>query len=509
MAEDLFKSLANIESMLKDLANEKPLEPHGENPDVVAQREAESPYCIKNGAYIRVEDDGMKAWIFLNPPREGEDFYTKDQIYQFLDENKIVSGFHRSNIAAIVKKHVYGREILVAVGDEPVEGINGYYEYFFETNNRRKPTIREDGTVDYSAMSRLSNVEEGAVIAIYHHSVPSRDGCDVFGNVLATKPPKDLPSLKGKSIKNGKTPYEYVATMSGKIELRDNHIDIKNVHEIRGDVDLVTGKIEFFGDIVIKGNVGSGVVIRASRNVTIEGVVEAATIYAGGDIVITKGIQGGQKGHIVARGNISSDFIELATVEAGGDVHSNTYVNSEVSAAGMVIADGKKGVILGGNTRGLLGVSAMVLGNEAETRTFIASGYSGDDYAKYIDAYQKESDVQKALSDTVDAMTQVLKTKRLGKDINEEKTNRLLLDLNEKKDELFEQLDKVRTEKEELSHIIETGKGSSVVANDKIFRGVIITIEGSTFVVPQNTSFMKYKNEGGKIIPVVINYSDR
>lgn len=502
MAEDLLKSLANLDEMLKGMEKEKIIDPHVGSQE--SEPAEECPYCIKNGSYVRVSDDSMKAWIFLYPPKAGDDYYSHDTIMQFLKENEVNKGYHTSNIAAIAKKHVYGREILVANGTEPVEGQNGYYEFFFDTSDKRKPAVREDGTVDYTSMSSLTNVQEGSVIAIYHHAITSKNGFDVHGKDIQAKAARELPALRGRGITNDKNPDEYVATVSGKIDYVDGHIDIKNVHEIPGDVDLITGKIEFFGDIHIKGNVGTGVVIRASRNVVVDGVVEAAEIYAGGDVILVRGIQGNQRGHVAAKGNVSAEFIEHANVEAGGNIRSNSFINANVYAGAKVIAEGKNGLILGGSVRGLTGVSAINIGNEMETKTFVAGGYSEEDYNRYVESFQKETDAQKKLSEIVEKMTEIVKQKRLGKDINSEATDRLLLALNEKKDELFEALDKAKKEKELLAEIIEKGKGSVILANEKIFRGVTICVEGTRFQVPQNTSFMRYKNEAGRIVTSVI-----
>lgn len=503
MAEDLLKSLQNLENMLSDLSGEGLAKPHLDS-DEIPITEPESPYCIKHGAYAKITEDCMQAWVFLPEPRKDEDFYSKDVVMQFLKENGINAGYHQSNIAAIVKKHVYEREILVAEGKRPIDGENGYYEFFFDTEQHRKPVIREDGTVDYSAMSSLTNVEEGQKIAEYHPAIQPQNGLDVMGREIVTKPSKELLPLRGKDISNEKDKNVYYAMVSGKIDYKNGAIDIKNVHEVRGDVDYITGKIEFFGDIHIEGNVGAGVVIRASRNVTIDGVVEAATIYSGGDVVLAKGIQGGQKGYIAAKGNVSAEFIEHCKIEAGGTIRSNSYINADVYAAEMVMAEGKNGSIFGGIVRGLKGVSALNMGNEAEIKTYVSSGYSAEDYEKYVNVFQRETEAQKKLSDTVDKMTELLKLKRLGKDITPELTDRELMNLNEKKDEYFEALDKTRKEKENLAEIIEKGKGSVILANDKIFRGVTICIEGTEYSVPENTSFMRYRNEAGRIVPDVI-----
>lgn len=502
MAGDLLSTLASLDEMLKDISKEGLLQPH--NTPVAENDDDESPYSIKNGAYVRVDEDGMAAWIYLNPPKEGEKFYSRSEIVDFINEHNVFNGLHDSNISAIAKKHVYEREILIAKGIEPVEGNNGYYEYFFDTADKRKPAIREDGSVDYSSMSKLKSVDIGDRVAVYHPATKSQNGMDVYGHEIQAKPTKDLPKLRGRGISNDKNPNVYIATMAGEIDFMDNHIDIKAVHEVSGDVDLIIGKIEFFGDVHITGNVEAGVIIRASRNVTVDGVVSAAQIFAGGDVVIARGVQGGMKAHITAKGNVSADFIEHCTVEAGGNVRSNSYINAEVFAGGMVIAEGKAGLIVGGHARGLLGLTANNIGNESEVKTFVASGYSAEDYEQYVDIYKQENEAQKMLSEMVESLSELVKKKRLGNSANTEALDRDILLLSEKKDELFEALDQARIKKEKLEKIIEKGKGSVLVANEKIFRGVTVTVEGNVHAVPHNTSFMRYKNEGGRVVSSVI-----
>ncbi|MBP5153316.1 MAG: DUF342 domain-containing protein [Lachnospiraceae bacterium] len=499
MADDVVKSIEEIKKMLEDLQHEEKLLAH-RPAEPEKEADEDSPYCIKNGAYIKTSPDGMKAWIYLNPPKAGEDFYDRDKIVEFIREYKIVRGLHKSNIAAIAKKHVYEREILIAEGKDPVIGADGYFEWFFDISDKKKPREREDGTVDYTSMSELSNVESGDTVAVYHPAVASENGYDIFGKEIQAKPSKDLPQLKGRGFANDEDPNVYVATMSGKISYQNGRIDIKNVHEIRGDVDLVVGKVEFFGDIHITGNVGAGVVIRASRNITVDGVVEAASLYAGGDVVLVRGIQGNGKGSVVAKGDVCAEFVEYANVEAGGNIRSNSFISSNVFAEGVVNAEGKNGVIVSGNVRGLLGVNAVTIGSETEAKTSVGAGYSEEDYEKYMELLNVETEAQKLLSETVDRMSEILKNKRLGKDRFTDASDKELVTLNEKKDVYFNALDEARMAKEKVAGVIERGKGSYITVTGGIYRGTRLSIEGSTLVITDKTSYTKYSNEGGRIV---------
>lgn len=454
---------------------------------------------IENGSYVRIEPDNMIAWLYLLPPAEGEEKFSKDDIMGFLRKNGVVRGFHNSNIAAIVKKEVYNREIKVALGKEAVEGIDGYYEYKFAPTVHKAPAVREDGSVDYTSMSTLQNVHKGDVVAIYHHAVQGEVGYNIRGAETRTKPAKELPPLRGKGISHEPDSDIYIAVQEGKIEIKDNKIDIKNTHEVHDDVDLITGKIEFFGDIEISGNVSAGVMIRAGRNIVIKGTVESANLFAGGDIVLERGIQGGKKAKVSARGSVFADFIEHAEVSAKGDICANIILNSKLSAEGKVKATGKKGVIMGGYVHGLMGIEAGVLGNDAEIKTNVHAGYEPEVYEKYIGMAAKEEAAQAELKTTVDTMSELLRKKRLRAASMTEGEEKRLAELNKKKDECFAVLDDINQEKEILSGQIEKGKDAKVITEGDVHRGVIVGVADSKYIVERDTSFMQYEYLNGMV----------
>lgn len=235
---------------------------------------------LAEGTYLRIDEDEMAAWLYLSPPAEGQT-YTKRDLENYLELNGVIKGYHSSNLSAMVKKKVYDREILVAKGAEKKPGTDGYFEYLFAPEEHVGPKVKEDGSVDYSSMSALQNVHKGDKVAIYHYAEQGVDGYTVVGGEMKADPVRDLPPMRGKGItrENG----VYYAQSDGKIEVKDGKIDIQNVHEIMGDVDAIIGKIEFFGDIIINGNVEGGIIIRAGRNIEVHGTTGAASLFAGGD----------------------------------------------------------------------------------------------------------------------------------------------------------------------------------------------------------------------------------
>lgn len=473
------------ESASSDAAKGDGWDPHGTN--------------LAKGTYLRIEEDEMTAWLYLAPPDHGQ-IYTKDELKTYLEKSGVVKGYHESNLAAMVKKKVYDREILVAKGAETVPGQDGYFEYLFSPEEYGVPKIREDGTVDYTNVSALQNVRKGDKVAVYHYAVQGTDGYTVRGAEMKVIPARDLPPMRGKGILRENNIY--YAQSDGKIEVKDGKIDIQNVHEIMGDVNMIIGKIEFFGDVIINGNVESGVTIRAGRNIEIHGTTGSAALFAGGDVVLSRGIQGG--GKISARGNVFADFIENTTVEAGGMVQSNTILNSQVSAKDKVITSGKRGCIIGGYVHGLKGIEAMAAGSDVEVKTVLHCGYESAAYEKLLDVRRRENETKQKLSELVETMTEALREKRMRGSSTSSATEAKLSEWNMLKDQYFEELDKIGRDKETLEEIMEESRGAYIKVDGHIYRNVIISVNTEQIVLSRNTSFMKYSADKGIIESVVI-----
>ena len=457
---------------------------------------------LAEGTYLRVDDDEMAAWLYLTPPDKGQT-YTKRELVRYLEQSGVVKGYHSSNLSAMIKKQVYNREILVAKGAEIKPGKDGYFEYLFAPEEHSGPKVNEDGSVDYSSMSALQNVHKGDKVAIYHYAVQGEDGYTVMGGEMKASPVRDLPPMRGKGItrENG----IYYAQSDGKIEVKDGKIDIQNVHEIMGDVDAIIGKIEFFGDIIINGNVEGGIVIRAGRNIEVHGTTGPATLFAGGDVMLSRGIQGG--GKISARGNVYAEFIENTTVDAGGLVQSNVILNAKVNAKDKVITTGKRGAIIGGYTHALKSIEVMTAGNDVELKTVLHCGYDPESFDKLLEARRREADIKEKLSKLVDTMTEALREKRMRGASTSRSTEASLLEWNQLKDEYFAELDKVGQEREALETTMEEGRESFIKVDGNIYRNVVIGINAEQMTLDRNTCFMKYSADKGVIEGTVIVHS--
>ncbi|NBJ92963.1 DUF342 domain-containing protein [Parablautia muri] len=470
------------------------------------EEEKEAPLGIeKNGSYIRISQDNMTAWMYLTVPGEGKDNYTMEEFDQFLKKKGIVTGYHHSNLAAMIKKRVYEREIIVAQGQPAVEGKDGYYEYKFDPDQNKAPKVLEDGRVDYTTMSTLQNVRKGDVVAIYHHAKEGKDGYNIKGKSFKARKVKEATPLTGSDIYTEGDPDVYLAQKSGKIELKKGKIDIQAVHEIKGDLTLITGKVEFYGDIVVTGNVEAGVTIRAGRNIEIKGTVEAVNLFAGGNIILSRGIQGAQRAKVSAKGDIFADFIEHTLMMAGGNVQANSIINSKIVADGEVVLTGARGTIIGGYTHGMLGIQATEIGNSVEVKTVVHAGCEKEIYQKMYAAKSKELSLSEEVKEASDEYKELCKKKQLGKIPQRLETQLQYLEgrLRTLKEEMGEN-NKVL---EEMESLVVRGKDAKIMVKGNIYRGTVVSLAQAQMPIEDTTCLMKYYHQNGIIESSVIAYS--
>ncbi|MCR5799867.1 MAG: FapA family protein [Lachnospiraceae bacterium] len=438
---------------------------------------------------VTIAEDKMSATVVLDDP--GEEEYTAAEIVGILRRNKVITGINSVEIIRMVNEKVYDKEVVVANGKPMEPGQEGYYEFMFDTEVHKTPVIREDGTADYAAVGRHQNVKEGDVVAVYHPAVQGQNGFNVCGMEIIAKFSKELPALRGQRIKRNDETNEYIATLSGKISLNDYNIEILDVHEINDNVTMLQGKVEFYGDIIINGDVENGVVIRAGRNVVINGTVGAASIFAGGDIILQKGIQGAGRGKVSARGNIFSDFVEYARVNAGLDIYANSIINSNIATSGSVIVSGKHGSIIGGDTHGLKGITANATGNLNEVKTVLHAGFLEEDYMEFSALMVSEKKKQTELENVVDEITVIIKSRAKGGTMT--KAMKLgLLKLKEKKDQICTEIDEINEKKTDISRRMAEGNGASVTMRGDIYPNVYICIDTAKLRIARKESYTRY-----------------
>jgi len=324
-------------------------------------------------ASVIISPDKLKAFIVLNPPEE-EKMLKPEEILELLNKNGVTYGIKNSTIDSIVKSPVYNEMICVAEGKPPIPGQNGSIEYHFDIKKERKPTVLEDGRVDFRELNLIENVSKGQVLCTLIPPVPGIKGKTVTGEDIPTVEGKPAILPKGRNVEVSEDGQNLISSIDGQVQLVDGKVSVFANYDVPADVDNSTGNISFVGNVSIRGNVLSGFTVEAGGSVEVWGVVEGAVIKAGGDIILRRGIQGLGKGTLISGGDIVAKYIEHSNVEAKNNITAEVIMHSNVKCGNKLELTGRKGLLVGGTSKVGKEVVAKVIGSYMATSTDIEVG---------------------------------------------------------------------------------------------------------------------------------------
>lgn len=440
---------------------------------------------------VLISEDCMECQICLDKPEDNEEIYEVGDIVEFLISKGVVFGIDERKIQKILEEGVYDTYVTVAVGEKAIEGRDGYYLYTFDTNPNKKPRLREDGTVDYLNLNLFQTVSKGDLIARYFAKIDGEDGTNVLGQKIVVKKGKHLSPLRGKGFFTSEDCMEYYALYDGKVEVTNGCINVTQTSMLPGNVDLNSGNLDVKGDLDIMGNVITGMVVKASGNVTIGGLVEGASIIAGKNVLIKGGILGGGKAKVVAGGNIFAQFIENAIIESGDCVQANSVVNSIVTAYNDINIFGKTSSIIGGSLKANRMVRTRCIGSIGQITTRINVGMESSEIASLKYKEMKRKEVEGELHKVETAINMM-------KNMSEQKE--MLMMLTRTKIDRNAMLTNLNKEIEDLRIRMKLAAKAEVIAETMAYQGTIVSIDGIVLKLDNDYEKISFVRKKDKIL---------
>lgn len=455
---------------------------------------------IDGTVMVSVSQNKMEASVMMLAPKGGRHVEVED-VMAALAREGVRHGIKKDVIENIVMQQWYSEKVAVAEGIPPEDGQDGKITYLFETETSGpKPTIDEEGEVDFYELNVIQNVRIGDPLAEKVPPMPGKNGANVFGEPIPAKPGKDVPFPIGKGVTFSKeNPNMIVAQIAGQPRLQQNKIHVYPVFEVQGDVDFSTGNINFVGDVIVRGGVLEGFVIKADANITVFGPVAGSILEAGGNVVLQRGMHGQDKGIITAGEDVNAKFLEHTTVKAGGNVFaSDGIIQCSVTAKKNIICQGKKGMIIGGRASAGEEVRAKVIGNYLATPTEVEAGGS----PKVRDELRQIEAQKKALKLNLDRTEKGVKSLKLVQErqgaLPPDKKD-LLLQLTRAQFHLMGQLKKLEQREEELEEILSSSYKGKVTISENIYPGVKLIIKQAVLHVRDMINSTSFYEQDGEI----------
>lgn len=447
---------------------------------------------IKNVSKIFISEDEMQCELCISDYEKTE--ISLSDLTDLLVEEGVVFGIDEEMLNKMINEKITDEYKVVANGMPPKKGRDGYYAYTFNINPRKKPMLLEDGSVDYLNLNVIQCVEEGDLLAKYFEKVDGVDGTTVKGNNIKCEVYKNLPPLRGKGITTSEDGIMYYAGCDGKVETTVGGINVSKISTIPGDVDISVGHVDIKGDLEILGNVCSGMIVKATGNITINGLVEAANIEAGKDLLVKKGILGGGKAKIVAKGNIYAQFMENAYVMSGNCVQADSMVNCIVEAYNDVNIFGKTSAIIGGSVKANRTIRTKTIGSPAQVLTRLSVGVEASTVAKLK---MKEIKYKEEMTELEKIEKATVLLNAINNAAEKEKMSMLL---TRTKIEKNANLKSLSDDIEKLKERINLAKTAEIVAEEMVYQGTIVSVDGINMVLQNDYESIVFLRKNDKIL---------
>ncbi|MDE6739291.1 MAG: FapA family protein [Lachnospiraceae bacterium] len=419
---------------------------------------------------LRINDTRMEVLLTLYRN------FSIEELNGLLKENGIVFGIREKTLNELAQGKKNYEETVVATGTAAKDGRDGYFEYHFNPNPATKPIILPDGSVDYNVLGKIELVTEGQLLVTYHPALPYVTGRDVLGNTIEAYEGKELPPLQCKRCEPDESGGKYYASTEGNVTVSGGRLTVTPIYVVKGNLDAATGNVDFHGDVLIQGNVFAGVTVKTTGNITVNGHVETASLFAGKDVILKNGMQGSGNGIIRAGGNVMARFLEQTQVYAGNEINTGALMNCEVEAGQSVVIAGNRGNIIGGTVTAVEQISAASIGNRAGVTTQLVIGLDGefkqkmDEIDRLVEEYQ--NNMEEAES-ALDLIAWQLKTQPMTPERSQEKAEQMRRKINYQL-----KLKEITTKREQLIDINRRSAEGKIVVTGTANAGCVIIING-------------------------------
>lgn len=453
---------------------------------------------VNETVIVQIAPDRFSAKGVFYPPSEGGLRMTKQDIIAEMVKSGIKYGVADQNIERFLATRDYTEVYVLAEATMQVEGKDAVIEYFFNTDLTRKPKLNEDGSVDFHNLDLISSVNEGDLLAQLTPAVNGKPGIDVCGVLLRPAKVKQKILRHGKNIRLSEDGLKAYSEVNGHAMLEDDQLFVSNVYEVSANVDTTVGDLVYEGDVLVHGNIIAGYRVQAKGDITVEGVVEGATLIAGGQIILKRGIQGMGRGLLRAEGNVISKFIENATVEAGGYVTADAILHSNVTAKGDITVDGRKGLIVGGNVSSGAAISAREIGSSMGTVTVLEVGID----PAIVEEFRSLEKEQAANADEMEklmlTLTALAKKIKMGEKLQGDKLLQFKIS-NGQRELLLKRGEEIKGRMEVLREAMDSYEGGSIKVQGNVYNGCKIIISNSIFYVRQEIAYCRFIKRQGEV----------
>jgi uncharacterized protein (DUF342 family) len=323
---------------------------------------------------VQVSPDQMSAHIFIEPPEGGGKTMTEENLRQLLKDHGVIKGILADVLKDIATRPQYKKLILIAKGEEPEKGEDGYILPLFETMNKPRRHSAEK-KVDHKQVDLIRSAKAGEPIAQKVDPTLGTAGYAVSGRVLPAEAGHIAEFHLGANVEISPDGKQLLSKIEGRPVLESSgKIRVDEVVYLK-NIDYSTGNVDFPGSVIVEQSVADGFKLHASGSIILQSSVGVCEISAGKDIILSAGFMGRGEGRIKSEGDVYARFVEQGIIEAKGSIFiSEAALHSKLMAGGAIVVKGGRGDINGGELSAGKNIQCNKLGGAGETKTTLTVG---------------------------------------------------------------------------------------------------------------------------------------
>lgn len=447
---------------------------------------------------LTLTPDNMKAYVRFYAPSFGGGEMTADELIKDLELGGIRYGILKDAIQlCFARKREYCKDTLVAEGLEPVHGKDAYIEYYFNTDKKAKPSLKEDGSVDFFQLNVVQHCDKGDVLAKLIPADSGKYGMNLLGVRLKPRDVKKATLKYGNNIEISEDNTTLTSMVNGHVELIEGSVFVSDVLIVE-NVDTATGNIDYEGSVQINGNVCTNFQVKAKGDIEVRGVVEGAFLEAGDNIIIARGMNGMGKGTLKAGGNIVAKFLQSVNAQADGYIASESILHSTIMAGTEVNVDGRKGFITGGRVSAVNCINVKTLGSSMGADTLVEVGSDPTLAVRLQELMKKVEEENNAIQSIQQILLSTKQKMAKGVKLSPEQlkyVQSLAASNQQKAQAVTDYIEEI----EKLQSQMKGKEGACVIVRGSVYPGTKICIGDVSMVIQKESQYCRFVKSRGDV----------
>lgn len=471
--------------------------------------------AVPGKCYVRVLDDGLRVELDICPPSSTAEAVTVEKIRQLLERNRVIYGVDDAAVAMALEtgKVQRVRGACIAWGIPALAGNDGRIELVQQAESEQNDQgfVRIEKNPELATLFpdvNIQTVEKGQKIATLIQPTRGKPGKNVYGKDIPAETGRPLAPKVGDHVAFDSRRGEFYSKISGRVVLEGNYINVENFLLIGKDLDTALGHVKFPGELAVRGWVHRGLLVETKKDILIEGGVEAAQVFTtDGSILIREGVQGGGSAFLSAKWDVTSGFIEQATVMAGGIIRTSTATGSELAAGEAVRVTDGRGEVVGcriyaGN---LVEVNALGTGRGDSTSVYL--GRTPEELLTLSRIRRRMQTLQKAIVDAEAELKRSMSASEYPSPGAMTEESQRIMALAKRILILNSRFHKSRDEEKQLDQLMEQRTGGRLDVRGRVYPGVKIYIGGAPYPVKKTLSWVRFQYDlkQKRIVAVPLN----